>query len=87
MIFHGDFWFFHVQNSTVISRIFKKFGVQNGVLEGVRVPIFLDFTGFFEVLYISCRGTKNDLYHAFYLFTNLYISIFYYAQIFKGENS
>ena len=58
MIFHGDFWFFHAQNSTVTSGIFKKFGVQNGVLEGVRVPIFLDFTGFFEgvpfMLYCYC---------------------------------
>ena len=50
-------------------------------------PQTLDFTGFFEGVFISCRDTKNDLYHAFYLFTNLYISIFYYAQIFKGENS
>ena len=55
MIFHGDFLVFHVQNSTVTSGIFKKFGVQNGVLEGVRVPIFLDFTGFFEGVFISCR--------------------------------
>lgn len=50
------FGIFHVQNSTITSGIFKKFGVQNGVLKGVRVSIFLDFTGFFEGVYISCRG-------------------------------
>ena len=60
LFFTAIFGIFHVQNSTVTSGIFKKFGVQNGVLEGVRVPIFLDFTGFFEGVLISSRDSQRN---------------------------
>ena len=50
---------FSVPNDTVKSGIFKKNGVQNGVLGGEKMPKNAYFKGFFECRLILCRGTKK----------------------------
>lgn len=53
LYFHGENRFktcnFHIG-------ALKKFSVQNGVPEGVRVPKSIDFKGFFDGRLISCHG-------------------------------